>query len=194
MFDPCKLLSYEYFPVELPPCFQSISLANEYPQFIKTASCIAVSSIPLTYSGYKSETSRRKFAIPNPCQYSRAVALIVENEAELQKVFSSSVYSLTAPIDRKPLAKQPYAKRSNSIADTKQEIEYLYQNHRFEIRLDINSFFDSIYTHTIAVVALKAVRHVAAMLAAFIVAAHQRLWRVTRAIRRAPADVQIPVP
>lgn len=150
MFDPCKLLSYEYFPVELPPCFQSISLANKYPKFIKTASCITVSSIPLTYSGYKSETSRRKFAIPNPCQYSRVVALIVENEAELQKVFSSSVYSLTAPVDRKPLARQPYAKRSNSIADTKQEIERLYQNHRFEIRLDINSFFDSIYTHSIA--------------------------------------------
>ena len=150
MFDPCRLLSYEFFPVELPPCFQSVSLANKYQQFIANASSITTPSIPLTYSGYKSETSRRKFAIPNPCQYSRAVSIIAANEVELQKVFSSSAYSLTAPIDRKPLAEQPYAKRSNSIADTKREIECLYQNHRFEIRLDINSFFDSIYTHSIA--------------------------------------------
>lgn len=37
MFDPCRLLSYEFFPVELPPCFQSVSLANKYQQFIATA-------------------------------------------------------------------------------------------------------------------------------------------------------------
>jgi hypothetical protein len=106
MFDPCRLLSYEFFPVELPPCFQSVSLANKYQQFIATASSITTPSIPLTYSGYKSETSRRKFAIPNPCQYSRAVSIIAANEVELQKVFSSSAYSLTAPIDRKPLAER----------------------------------------------------------------------------------------
>ena len=45
----------------------------------------------------------------------------------------------------------------------------------------------------ISVVTLKAVRHVIAVLAAFIVAAHQRLRRVARAVRRAPTDVQIPV-
>ena len=52
-------------------------------------------------------------------------------------------------MDRVPKASQPYAKRSSSIAETKQEIELLYQDNRYEIRLDINSFFDNIYTHTI---------------------------------------------
>ena len=45
----------------------------------------------------------------------------------------------------------------------------------------------------ISVVTLKTVRHVIAVLTAFVVAAHQRLRRIARAVRRAPADVQIPV-
>lgn len=65
------------------------------------------------------------------------------------RFFEKSPYSLTAPVDRVPKDRQPYAKRSSSIAETKREIELLYQDNRYEIRLDINSFFDNIYTHTI---------------------------------------------
>lgn len=150
MFDRKRLLQYEFFPAELPPCFNSDDLAANAQHAIQAASKQnRAYSIPLTYSGYKSETARRKFAVPNPCHYCKAVDCIVQQEPVLKPIFEKSPYSLTAPVDRVPKDRQPYAKRSSSIAETKREIELLYQDNRYEIRLDINSFFDNIYTHTI---------------------------------------------
>lgn len=150
MFDLKRLLQYEFFPAELPPCFSSDDLAANAQHAIQATSMLSREySIPLIYSGYKSETARRKFAVPNPYHYCKAVDCIVQQEPTLKPIFEKSPYSLTAPVDRVPKASQPYAKRSSSIAETKQEIELLYQDNRYEIRLDINSFFDNIYTHTI---------------------------------------------
>lgn len=150
MFDLKRLLQYEFFPAELPPCFSSDDLAANAQHAIQATSMLSREySIPLIYSGYKSETARRKFAVPNPYHYCKAVDCIVQQEPTLKPIFEKSPYSLTAPVDRIPKASQPYAKRSSSIAETKQEIELLYQDNRYEIRLDINSFFDNIYTHTI---------------------------------------------
>ena len=150
MFDLKRLLQYEFFPAELPPCFNSDDLAANAQHAIQATSMLSREySIPLIYSGYKSETARRKFAVPNPYHYCKAVDCIVQQEPTLKPIFEKSPYSLTAPMDRVPKASQPYAKRSSSIAETKQEIELLYQDNRYEIRLDINSFFDNIYTHTI---------------------------------------------
>ena len=150
MFDLERLLQYEFFPAELPPCFHSNDLAANAQAVVQAAATLNRDySIPLIYSGYKSETARRKFAVPNPYHYCKAANFIVQQEANLKPIFEKSPYSLTAPVDRVPKAGQPYAKRSSSIAETKREIELLYQDKRFEIRLDINSFFDNIYTHTI---------------------------------------------
>lgn len=150
MFDLKRLLQYEFFPAELPPCFSSDDLAANAQHAIQATSMLSREyTIPLIYSGYKSETARRKFAVPNPYHYCKAVDCIVQQEPTLKPIFEKSPYSLTAPVDRVPKASQPYAKRSSSIAETKQEIELLYQDNRYEIRLDINSFFDNIYTHTI---------------------------------------------
>lgn len=150
MFDLKRLLQYEYFPAELPPCFSSNDLAANAKHAIQATSKLSREcSIPLIYSGYKSETARRKFAVPNPYHYCKVVNFIVQQEPTLKPIFEKSSYSLTAPVDRVPKAAQPYAKRSSSIAETKQEIEVLYQDNRYEIRWDINSFFDNIYTHTI---------------------------------------------
>lgn len=150
MFDLKRLLQYEFFPAELPPCFSSDDLAANAQHAIQATSMLSREyTIPLIYSGYKSETARRKFAVPNPYHYCKAVDCIVQQEPTLKPIFEKSPYSLTAPMDRVPKASQPYAKRSSSIAETKQEIELLYQDNRYEIRLDINSFFDNIYTHTI---------------------------------------------
>lgn len=61
MFDPKRLLQYEFFPAELPPCFNSEDLAANAQHAIQAASKLnRAYSIPLTYSGYKSETARRK--------------------------------------------------------------------------------------------------------------------------------------
>lgn len=150
MFFKKNLLKNEFFPSELPPCFNTHDLANYAQEVIDIAKSFGRKySVPLTYSGYKSESSRRKFAVPNPYHYCKIVDLIVENEDVLGEIFEKSKYSLTAPTKKGPKDNQPYSKRSTSVADTKNEIEKAYQNHRFEIRLDINAFFDNVYTHSI---------------------------------------------
>ena len=88
MFDPKRLLQYEFFPAELPPCFNSDDLAANAQHTIQTASKQnRAYSIPLTYSGYKSETARRKFAVPNPYHYCKAVDCIVQQEPVLKPIF-----------------------------------------------------------------------------------------------------------
>ena len=150
MFTREKLLRCEVFPAELPPCFSTNTLADCWEDAINAASADKpYFSIPLKYSGYKSESARRKFAIPNPFHYCKAVDVIVKNEKEIAAILKKSSYSLTAPIEGKAKPHQAYAKKSGSIADTKNEIELQYQNNRYEIRLDISAFFDNIYTHSI---------------------------------------------
>lgn len=150
MFAKKNLLKNEFFPSELPPCFNTHDLANYAQEVIDIANSFGRKySIPLTYSGYKSESARRKFAIPNPYHYCKAVDLIVQNEAVINDVFRRSKYSLTAPINKSPKEEQPYSKKTTCVADTKNEIEKAYQNNRYEIRLDINAFFDNVYTHSI---------------------------------------------
>lgn len=150
MFSREKLLRCEVFPAELPPCFSTGTLADCAADAIGAANASNQAfSIPLKYSGYKSETARRKFSIPNPYHYCKAVDTIVKNESEIGLIFKKSSYSLTAPIEKKAKEHQAYAKKSGSIADTKAEIEKQYLDNRYEIRLDISAFFDSIYTHSI---------------------------------------------
>ena len=60
-----------------------------------------------------------------------------------------SDYSLTAPIEGESKPGHAYAKRSTCVSDSKREIEKCFQYNRYEIRLDINSFFENIYTHSI---------------------------------------------
>ena len=150
MFIIENLLRNEVFPAELPPCFSTDDLAANATVAITTAKSFGCNySIPLTYSGYKSESSRRKFALPNPYHYCKAVDFIVSKESEIKTILEKSKFSLTAPIDHLPKQDKPYAKRSNNVLDTKRAIECLFQDNRYEIRLDINAFFDNIYTHCI---------------------------------------------
>lgn len=150
MIDPKKLLKYEYFPNELPPCFNSEDLSLHYDEIINELSGINIkTSIPLKFSGYKSETSRRVFSIPNPFHYCKIVKLLTDNKEEFSDLFNSP-YSLSCPKKGVSDKNSPYKKRSNSILETKKEIEKCFLDNRYEIRLDINSFFDSIYTHSIS--------------------------------------------
>lgn len=150
MFILDNLLRNEYFPSELPPCFSSDELANNSSDVLKWVNSFGKeSSIPLTYSGYKSETSRRRFAIPNAYHYCKAANVIFANSKNIFRILESSPFSLSAPLEGKPNKNECYRKRSNSVIDTRTEIEKLYQCNRYEIRLDINSFFNNIYTHSI---------------------------------------------
>lgn len=146
-----NLLRNEYFPAELPPCFNSESFADNHMiirEYVKGKELTP--SDPLTFSGYKNTNSRRKFAIPNPYHYAKAVYVIVDNSENIFAVFDKGNASLTVPLKKTPDKNECYKKTVNKISESKGKIEKLYQNNLFEIRLDIQSFFDSVYTHTIA--------------------------------------------
>lgn len=150
MFDATRIVRYGYLPKELPPCFTTNDLADHLPTVLTALSCTNPKcSIPLTYSGFKSEISRRRFAIPNPFHFCKTVDVIVRREAEIKPIFEKSKNSLRAPIDKVPQDGNAYAVRSSSTAETREAVEKLYQNNRFELLLDISSFFGSIYTHSI---------------------------------------------
>ena len=152
MFKYENLLRNEYFPSELPPCFDSQMLANNWKEIQNIISTIHFdkTSEPMTFSGYKNSKARRKFAVPNPYHYCKTIAGIVDNTNKIYNIFAKSKASLTKPKNTMPKKNECYSKLTNSIAESKLIIEQLYQNNLFEIRLDIASFFDSIYTHSIS--------------------------------------------
>ncbi|MEI6680458.1 MAG: RNA-directed DNA polymerase [Mariniphaga sp.] len=147
-----NLIRNDFFPAELPPCFNTNDLASNHIHLMNIINNNIEDksySNPIIYSGYKNENARRKFAVPNPIQYFKTVDILVKNSKDLMLIFGKSSYSLSCPINRKPKEDESFVKKSRRISDTKEEIERLYQNNLFEIKLDINSFFDSIYTHSI---------------------------------------------
>lgn len=151
MFKFENLLRNEYFPSELPPCFTTKSLTDNYANIKRIISEIHYTgaSEATIFSGYKNANARRRFAIPNPYHYSKAIEVIVNNSESIFNIYSKSKSSLTCPLNKNPKKNESYCKPTNSIADSKLIIEKLYQNNLYEIRLDIASFFDSIYTHSI---------------------------------------------
>lgn len=151
MFIFENLLRNEYIPSELPPCFNSESYADNYQainNYVHNKQ--PYPSDPLTFSGYKNINSRRKFAIPNPYHYAIAVEIITNNSSDIFNVFNKVNTSLTVPLATTPDKNESYKKTTNSISESKEKIKKLYLNNLYEIRLDIQSFFDSIYTHSIA--------------------------------------------
>ena len=154
MFYFENLIGNEYFPEEIPPAFTTDNLSKVAKGVLDKLkqsgyNTKKITSIPCRFNGYKTRNTRRRFAIPNPYFYSSAVYEIVNHSQDLFNVFSKSKYSLTCPIKGKPNKDQAYKKRSVTISDTKKALEISYQNNRYEIHLDINSCFDSIYTHSI---------------------------------------------
>ena len=89
MFYLKNPLRNEFFPAELPECFNSNDLADNHEVIVQKAEEFYRSySIPLKFSGYKSESSRRKFSIPNPYHYVRAAKIIVEHSQDIFKILN----------------------------------------------------------------------------------------------------------
>lgn len=149
-FKANNLIKNEYFPLELPPCFNTNDLSMDIETIIKWVNSDKKDmSVPYTFSGFKTEYSRRKFAVPNPYHYIKTVDIIVNNSKQIFEILDESTISLSKPIKGTPDNNKPYKKITNSVNDTRNQIESLYQNNHYQINLDINSFFDSIYTHSI---------------------------------------------
>ncbi|MBE5852025.1 MAG: RNA-directed DNA polymerase [Lachnospiraceae bacterium] len=145
-----NLLLNEYFPAELPRCFSTKQVFGKIDR-IKgwTTSATSAASNPLVYSGFKNEFARRKFAVPNFYHYYKAAECIAENSEKILDITTKSKHSLTSPQRGNVDTSLPYNKKSYSRNQTRNYVENMYQDNMYQIRLDINNFFDSIYTHSI---------------------------------------------
>lgn len=151
MFVLKNLIENEYFPAELPPCFSNKAAADNADKIVKWLNNVNQNgSIPTYFNGFKSENSRRIFSVPNVYHYFKAASCIVEHSEEISKVLKKSTISISKPIDKKPRKDVPYEKLGSSIKISRDIIERCYQNNRYQVRLDINNFFGSIYTHSIS--------------------------------------------
>lgn len=150
MFVFENLLRKDYFPNELPPCFNTQSFADNHVEVQNYIRDRKDASEPVIFSGYKNINSRRDFAIPNPLSYAILANTIVKNSTELFKIFDNSKNSLTVPLNTLPNKDQSFVRRSNSLSDSREIVRGLYNSNLVEVRLDIQSFFNSIYTHSIA--------------------------------------------
>ncbi|WP_027400083.1 hypothetical protein [Anaerovorax odorimutans] len=105
MFIFENLIRNEYFPSELPPCFTTEQLGDKFKDIKNLIETVngRNTSVPIIFSGFKKENARRKFALPNPYHYCKAVNAIVENSSEIFKILDKSKASLTKPLDNNPL-------------------------------------------------------------------------------------------
>lgn len=151
MFEIDNLLRYEYIPEELPPCFNSDLFADKSEKFFSQINLKKIpTSIPVTFQGFKTITSRRRFSIPNPHQYLSIVKILVDNEDKFKDIFEQTNKSLTAPIKANKSKDKAYTRRIINFSDSKEEIKKLYKDNLYGLKIDIQTFFDSIYTHSIA--------------------------------------------
>lgn len=122
MFEIEKLLSKEFFPVELPPCFTTEEMVAKLKKVIKSVPSSAKwPAVAFCYYGYKSKNSRRKFSIPNVCQYIAACKLIEDNAETIYKCFDNNI-SLTAPINTK-IERVPYSRQIHSFNQRKKFLD-----------------------------------------------------------------------
>lgn len=144
------LLARGYFPIELPPAFntksfsqaivagnsQGIAIANRRPYY----------SVLCSHNLVRAGGLRRNLSIPNPKHFLRLVNEITSNWVSIKTVLNKSKISLSIPVvssaERAVLPQHNLNERSEKIAQ-------LRANNRFVLKADITRFFPSIYTHSI---------------------------------------------
>ena len=93
-----NLILNEYFPSELPDCFSTKNVIPHLDIIKGKANASNIkSSFPFKFSGFKSESARRKFAVPNFYHYLKAADFVVDKQTEILNITDSTNHSLTSP-------------------------------------------------------------------------------------------------
>lgn len=135
-----------YFPPEFPPV---LKLNEDAMAFIGGA-CRPVPrgrKVPRTkllrLSIPQTLVKRRVLSVPNPMSHVYTCGQIADEWKTLQKRFRRSVYSALSPFET-------YVEDRMSITTTKRNRSTLGLRYDFHLRTDIQAFYESIYTHSIA--------------------------------------------
>lgn len=153
-FDSFSLLQRGYFPKELPYNFNTFSFAlmtKEMIAKLKEGSFRGVKgeSLPITFTIPRGISSRRNIAIPNPWNYLKIVSYLEDKEKDINDYFSHTEYSLSFPVNSVVLAKRCLVPCSPSYHYFRQETIKRSIGKNVILKLDINNFYPSVYTHAI---------------------------------------------
>ncbi|UZH54867.1 RNA-directed DNA polymerase [Salinimicrobium tongyeongense] len=169
-----KLLSYGYFPKELPPPFNSKDFGKKSSYLVKKWDKLLDekkvkkpsesrneakrrfnkdyvqkygSSKLIEYSIAKGIFSRRKLGVPNPKQFLDLSQSISDNWENIKPIFELSEYSESLPVEYK--AKRTVRTKSKTWNNFKFKLIEESFDKKFQLKLDILNFYPSIYTHSI---------------------------------------------
>ncbi|HJT20030.1 MAG TPA: RNA-directed DNA polymerase [Nitrospira sp.] len=146
-----RLLERGYFPQELPPPFNTKSLATFIAQYSEKSLPFLSNkrirtSKPEIYNLARTGTLRRELSILNPIHFTFLANCIAHNWKELEKASSKSRLSLTTPtLDNRLRA----IGRKNSLDVLPSKRAELRSRGRFLLKADVVRFYPSVYTHSI---------------------------------------------
>lgn len=152
--DVTSILGRGYFSRELPPPFNTASFAAHVavstsmpPGYIPPGVAPATITRPCTHNLARSGSLRRKLAIPNPVAMHQLATVVAENWLSLLTYTAGSGISLTTPSSIPGV--QRAIEPQHGFDAWPQARARVRAGKRYVLRTDINSFYPSVYTHSI---------------------------------------------
>lgn len=149
------LLERGYFPRELPPVFSTRSFAahvatnqatmpSGYIPFPQSKGCVTK---PTVHNLARAGSLRRRLSLPNPIAYHQLATVLEANWTNFVPMVQRSSLSLTTPqtdpgTERAIVPAKSFSEIPNARAAGRAGMRYVLQT-------DINTFYPSVYTHSI---------------------------------------------
>lgn len=156
--DAKSLLSFGFFPKELPPPFTTANLAEYFTNNKQTAAQLRKPLVtqPAIHNLARPGGQRRRLQIPNPFSYQRVCSLLEKHTDLINKHLSQSIYTLSLPV-ADPSARRALTPQADGL-ELGTRRAAVRSAARFSLKADISRFYGSIYTNSI-VWALEGKNH-----------------------------------
>jgi hypothetical protein len=140
-----RLLDRGFYPVELPPPFQTKRFSNIIGRFYPSDTYSGSTSF---FDGATFRGVLRTFGVINPINYFLLSHFISNNWNDIRKIFNLSSSSGTRP-KFPATAANGRAIEAASLAAKRSSQQHLASSYPIVLSLDVNRFYGSIYTHSI---------------------------------------------
>jgi len=147
-----RIIARGYLPKELPPAFTSEicgSVLSNNPstlpnEFISGRQPTKNTEHNLLHRG----SLRRRLGIPNPIHFFRLASFVVDNWSLLTSITAQSHMSLSTPVWQE--SGRAIDSIPNVFEERNKRRAHIRSKSRYVLKADINQFYHSIYTHSIA--------------------------------------------
>lgn len=146
--DANSLLSYGFFPKELPPPFTTSNLADYFSENKQTAELRKpLVTEPAIHNLARPGGQRRRLQIPNPFNYHRVCSLLEKHSDLIDKHLRQSIYTMSLPA-ADPAGRRALKPQADGI-ELGARRAAVRSAARFSLKADVSRFYGSIYTNSI---------------------------------------------